>query len=122
VKSRVISILACVILVAIGASTAYRYEMKARRIERSIKQRRAENLAEVPVIEAKLDDQSISDAERMQLEGILSQRQKGMPHAPGYFPYNERITGWPIGSAFMLGGIACLFVKLRKESTGADCP
>ena len=110
-KPRIINITICAVLVIIGASIAYQHEVEARRIERSIKKRRAENLAKVPLIEKKLENPALSKEDRNKLEGELNASRNGMPHAPHYFPYNRRITGWPIGIALMLGGIACLFIK-----------
>jgi hypothetical protein len=121
-KPRIVNISICAVLVIIGASIAYIHEAEARRIESSIQRRRAENIAKVPLLEKQLENPSLSQEDKNKIEKELRASRNGMPNTPPYFPYNERVTGWPIGIALMLGGIACLFVKSSKTNNGAKMP
>jgi hypothetical protein len=113
INLKLANIAAFITLFLIGGLIAGRQEMKARELERKIRERHYENLAKVPFIEEKLKSDSLSQDERKKLENELEISKRGLPNIPHYFPYNQRIIGWPLGIALMIGGVTCLFVKNR---------
>lgn len=111
------NIVVFVALLMLGGFIAGWQEMNARELEREIEERRKQNLAKVPIIEEKLKNESLSQEERKELENELGMSNKGMPNIPNWYPYNQRILGWPLGIVLMIGGAICLFVNTSKKKT-----
>ncbi len=109
------NIVVFIALIVLGGFVAGRQEMKAQDLEREIEERRKENLAKVPIIEEKLKNESLPEEERKELEIELDKSKKGMPNIPYWYPYNQRMLGWPLGIALMIGGAICLFVNTSKK-------
>lgn len=102
-------------LLSLGIFVVGRQEMKARDLEREIEERRKENLAKVPIIEEKLKNASLSQEERKEFENELEKSKRGLPNIPHYYPYNQRILGWPLGIVLLIGGATCLFINTSRK-------